>query len=900
MQSLRNKPLLPWIALYLVVMLGCGGGDTSTTDAGVTPDVSEEDPGTSPDVATPDVGEDLQGSDGGVDLESSDIEEDVSVALPGDFTIGQELLPDPANFVLRGVFGADSSTVWAVGQDGVVLRRANNEWSIESFGMFPYLHGIDGNSSDNMLAVGMFGTRVTGDGSIWIGGDSCDSDLACEDGDSCTVGVCIAHECQYFPQVQEGCCGMPVYTQTFDESGAETSLDIVDLATLEGGGIVWHTSTARANSAPSSMYFGHPSLMTYDNGFCVEGACVSGNPAACVDTSECVGSRVSSSMTLPDIHIPNSASASLDFSLFMAIESTGGFDEFRIDVESQGSTTTVWDKTQVTGFTGNTVGFVDVSVDLTNYSNQTVTISFVFDSIDYFLNSTEGVYVDDLVLNSECSDPSDGTDDGEDMPSFFDVAALPNGRFIAVGLNGAIWGYDETFGWQDMATTSKGDWYAAHTTGDHTMLGGAEGRLLERNGEAISSPQSGTTRAVQGVHVFADGSRIAVGDDGLVLWSNAGEGTYTELSNTPSSIDLMGVAGQSPDDVTIVGKNGTSWRWDGESFTVESTGVSHDLHGVVVLPDGYRVAIGAMGTIIQDEGTGWTEHPKFTNDGLNAIYAVDKENIFIIGDYGTIVQWDIPSLSFKKKQSPISKNMKGIFAFAADNVWAVGLFGTIIHFNGTEWAEVETALTADLYDVTGTESGDLILVGVEGSVLRKVGDEFYFLLASTSNTLRAVYALDDNHVWAVGSLGTIMFFDGNIWSRQQANHPANADGEEEPITESFYSVWGAAPDDVWAFGDGGRLVHYDGQKWSRVTYEDPHLIRSLTGWSNDAVLGVGSAGYAAYFDGSLWHPIDTGTVATLHDIVVVDDTTAIAVGDAGTVLTFRRPIDLENIGPGKE
>ncbi len=901
MPRVRNKPLLPWICLYLVVALGCGGSDPVLVDNGVTPDLPVEDTDIAPDVQSPDVGEDTTAGDGvGEDQVAADVPEDVPVSLPGDLTISQELLPDPANFVLRGVFGVGSSSVWAVGQDGVVLRRADNAWSIESFGVFPYLHAIDGSSADNMMAVGMFGTRVSGDGVNWIGGDSCESDAGCEDGDSCTIGICVAHECQFFPQVQEGCCGLPVYTEAFDEDAEVSSLDIEDLATVEGGGIVWHSSTARANSLPSSLYFGHPSLMTYDNGFCVDGACVSGIPAECVDTSECTGSRVASRATLPQIHIPNSASVTMDFSLFMTIESTGGFDDFRIEVESLGATTVVWDKTQVPGFTGNTGEFVSVSVNLTNYSNKTVRISFVFDSVDYFLNNTEGVYIDDLVINSECGDPSDDTDDGVDMPSFFDVAALPNGRFIAVGLNGAIWGFDEVFGWQDMATTSKGDWYAAHTSGNHTVLGGAEGRLLERNGEAISSPQSGTNHAIRGVHVFENGARIAVGDGGLVLWSDTGEGNYTEIGNTPSSRDLTGVAAQSPDDVTIVGKNGTIWRWNGDDFTVEASGVSVDIHDVAVLPDGYRVAVGALGTILEDLGAGWVEPTKFTNDGFNAIYAVDNDHIFIVGDYGTVVQRDIPTQSYKKKQSPISKNMKGIFAFSADNVWAVGLFGTIIHYDGTGWTELETPLTADLYDVTGTESGELILVGIEGSVLRKVGDDFYFLMASTSNTLRSIYALDDNHVWAVGSAGTIMFYDGNIWSRQQANHPPNDEGEAEPITETFYSVWGASPDDVWAFGDNGRLVHFNGEKWDRVTHEDPHLVRSLTGWANDAVLGVGSAGYATYFDGSLWYAIDTGTVATLHDIVVLDDITAIAVGDAGTVLTFRRPVTEDIIGPGKE
>jgi len=58
-------------------------------------------------------------------------------------------------------------------------------------------------------------------------------------------------------------------------------------------------------------------------------------------------------------------------------------------------------------------------------------------------------------------------------------------------------------------------------------------------------------------------------------------------------------------------------------------------------------------------------------------------------------------------------------------------------------------------------------------------------------------------VWAVGTAGTILHFDGNVWSR------ANA-----PTSDLLRSVWSSA-DEVWVVGDK-TLNHFDRSSWSTV------------------------------------------------------------------------------------
>ena len=66
-----------------------------------------------------------------------------------------------------------------MGQDGVVLRRSSSEWSVESFGLFPYLHGVAGFGATDAIAVGVGGARAYFDGAGWDGGDSCLVDSEC-------------------------------------------------------------------------------------------------------------------------------------------------------------------------------------------------------------------------------------------------------------------------------------------------------------------------------------------------------------------------------------------------------------------------------------------------------------------------------------------------------------------------------------------------------------------------------------------------------------------------------------------------------------------------------------------------------------------------------------------------
>src|SRR5260221_4704612 len=105
--------------------------------------------------------------------------------------------------------------------------------------------------------------------------------------------------------------------------------------------------------------------------------------------------------------------------------------------------------------------------------------------------------------------------------------------------------------------------------------------------------------------------------------------------------------------------------------------------------------------------------------------------------------------------------------------------------------------------------------------------------------LGAVWALDANHVYAVGDSGAILLRHQNAWAAETSN-----------TTEALRAVWGSSASDVWAGGGNGALVHYDGHVWSPVAHTTVD-INGIWGTGPNDVWIVGPS-VADHWNGSAW------------------------------------------------
>jgi hypothetical protein len=98
---------------------------------------------------------------------------------------------------------------------------------------------------------------------------------------------------------------------------------------------------------------------------------------------------------------------------------------------------------------------------------------------------------------------------------------------------------------------------------------------------------------------------------------------------------------------------------------------------------------------------------------------------------------------------------------------------------------------------------------------------------STRFALTSVWGSGPNDVWAVGSGGTIIHWNGSAWEPTPTN-----------LKNTFYAVWGSGPNDVWATSTTDAIFHSTGfangkAEWTRA----PNATEGPYSWAVQAIWG---------------------------------------------------------------
>jgi len=119
------------------------------------------------------------------------------------------------------------------------------------------------------------------------------------------------------------------------------------------------------------------------------------------------------------------------------------------------------------------------------------------------------------------------------------------------------------------------------------------------------------------------------------------------------------------------------------------------------------------------------------------------------------------------------------------------------------------------------------------------------------NTLNAVFTFADDNVWAVGTQGTVLHWNGKGWTNQYS--------VDSSITMT--GLWGSAPNDLWMVGvKVGNLAvepatsvirHWDGFGWTDVSHPPSMSFADVTGSAPDNVWAVGASAPLRW-DGTSW------------------------------------------------
>ena len=115
------------------------------------------------------------------------------------------------------------------------------------------------------------------------------------------------------------------------------------------------------------------------------------------------------------------------------------------------------------------------------------------------------------------------------------------------------------------------------------------------------------------------------------------------------------------------------------------------------------------------------------------------------------------------------------------------------------------------------------------------------VLSVAPTRLNEVWGTSSTNVFAVGTDGVIVHYDGVSWRNMESG-----------VKSNLNDIWGSSPTDIFAVGDKGAIVHYDGMKWGRMDSGTEEPLIDVSGSSATDVFAVSNEGTIFLFDGKSW------------------------------------------------
>ncbi|MEY4723404.1 MAG: hypothetical protein RLZZ324_917, partial [Candidatus Parcubacteria bacterium] len=146
--------------------------------------------------------------------------------------------------------------------------------------------------------------------------------------------------------------------------------------------------------------------------------------------------------------------------------------------------------------------------------------------------------------------------------------------------------------------------------------------------------------------------------------------------------------------------------------------------------------------------------------------------------------------------------------------------------------------------------------------------------AVTGATLYGINGTDTTHVWAVGSAGTIVFYNGTVWAAQASG-----------VVGDLKSVNMIVSNLGFAVGNSGSILKWNGTAWASMSSPTASALNSVSmdaGAAFGAAVGVG--GVIAHYNGTAWATVASPTASELTSVSVITPTNAYAVGKGGVIV----------------
>ncbi|MFA5147284.1 MAG: Ig-like domain-containing protein [Candidatus Omnitrophota bacterium] len=251
-----------------------------------------------------------------------------------------------------------------------------------------------------------------------------------------------------------------------------------------------------------------------------------------------------------------------------------------------------------------------------------------------------------------------------------------------------------------------------------------------------------------------------------------------------------------------------------------------------------------------------------------------------VGEEGLIFSYD-KELGWQRMASPVTTTLRAVAATREDDIWAVGDGGTIVHYDGTAWSQVASPTGQDLYGISFSMTNSGWAVGANGTIIRYRDGAWENVTSPVSVTLRSVWFGSDNDGVAVGNSGTIIRYDGTTWKSSKTI-----------TTEDLYAVAGRKGFGVQTIvgARGTIIVDQWGLKIAASSGMVDVTLRGLAINPNRPPANTYAAGdngtlLSINRDGLTYKVESSGTTETLHSVAFLENRQWWAAGTNGAMVS---------------
>lgn len=438
----------------------------------------------------------------------------------------------------------------------------------------------------------------------------------------------------------------------------------------------------------------------------------------------------------------------------------------------------------------------------------------------------------------------------------------------AAGQSGKIYHYDGAT-WTQHKDTGNHSWFdiAAVASNDVWVVGSNntddddddEGKIAHYNGSTWSYTTPPSDNVIYGVSAVSATDIWAAGKSGRIWHYN---GSAWIMNTDTGSETWNDIVFLSATDGWVAGKSGKVAHWNGSSWSISTVPSAADIKSIAAVSSSDIWAVGQSGKIWRWNGSAWAYYGTEGSDTLNNAVMIDAQNGWAVGNNGRIIVYGLSYDTSGTFQSAI------IDTGTPSPVWSVASWVETLTIGGDVTVATRSGATASPDGSWSSWSAELTTPngstitspsarylqyritftnGENPSVSPRLDAITIQYNLATSEHLYVISALSSSNVWAAGSAGTIIHFDGTSWTKH---------------TDTGNETWSAmdfiSSSDGWVAGSNGSVAHWNGSSWSESSVPSAADITSLAMVASDNVWAVGLSGRIWHYDGSVWR-LDTDT-----------------------------------------